>query len=127
MAMTKFTDHKEFVEEAKRRGLQVLTHPPVHEGPHEDDMHQPTHVGVRQHNPRPDYPGDKFIDMEYGVGQLELVEGSDNAWEFVGYLFDTDEEFEAWHQEQQRLAYEAEQIEYAEYRARVEDSEFERH
>lgn len=69
---------------------------------HEDDAFEPCYVGVRQHNPDPQWPGDNYIDIKYGVFQ-NVCEG-DNAWTSSGILFDTDEEYDEWDQEQYRLA-----------------------
>jgi hypothetical protein len=95
---TEFSDHKLFVLEALHRGLQIFTYPPSHEGMHEDDMLEPTVVGIRQINPKPDYPGDKYIDIAFGMGYLICVR--ENEWIFEGVLFDTDAEFADWYEEQ---------------------------
>lgn len=79
-----------FKAEAASRGLQTV-------GEVEGDGFRALHVGIVQANAAAKGLHDAFIPIEYGVFASYISDGKVIA---TGIIFDTDEEFEDWAQEE---------------------------
>lgn len=93
--MTKFTDREAFIEEAKRRGLQILPQQREHKALQDEGITVELYVGIRQHNPQPIFLEDEHVDIVFGFWGSIQFEGR-NEPVVEGRLFDTDDEYDDW-------------------------------
>jgi hypothetical protein len=96
---TVLPDFASFKAEADRRGLEVFNLPK-----NEEEIEFPVYAGIRQvnHNPAPGEP--QYIFIYYGVACDAYIE---DRHEIECIIFDADEEFEAWSQDEARKAFDS--------------------
>lgn len=91
MAIQRFTDYQSWKSAVEARGLTIPSYPPTHEGPHEDDMYEPS-FAVKVLTPDLKPTSYNYEHEVYGVCCFSQVSEDGKDAVFFGYLCDTVDE-----------------------------------